>query len=198
MISLLALTGCSQSVQQYAAQQPALDLRQFFQGHLNAYGVMHDWKGQQGVRFSAQLCGQWQGNSGDLYEIFQFSDGRIDKRHWRLTQLDSGVVTGSAADVVGGAHGELAGNSLYWQYVLRIPSQDGSSIDVTVKDWLYLVTPDQLINRSTLHKFGLTVGELTLSIQRQPSQTGTCAEFIDRYRATTRTIPLPPSLPNAD
>lgn len=187
--SVLTL-GCSQSVDDYQHVTPKLQLPSFFQGSATAVGVMHNWKGQQQLHFSAELCGQWQENRGDLYEIFQFSDGRVDKRHWQLNVDANGEVSGTAEDVVGQATGKLAGNTLYWQYTLRIPSEN-DAIDVEVKDWLYLVTPTEVINRSTLHKFGLTVGELTLAIQQKDANAN-CAEFIARYQATTRTIPLAP------
>ena len=184
-VILLLLSGCSQSLDDYQQMQPKLTLPGFFSGSSQAFGVLQNWRGQQTLHFSAELCGQWQGNRGDLYEIFLYSDGRTDKRHWQLQVGADGQISGSAEDVVGVATGQLAGNTLYWQYVLRIPQQ-GDYIDVTVKDWLYLIDADQLINRSTLHKFGLTVGELTLAITRQ-DRSADCTAFIDRYQQTERT-----------
>lgn len=163
--SLTAISGCSQSISDYKQLTPALSLDQFLLGSGKAYGVMHDWQGKQGVRFVADLCGEWQQGQGDLYEVFYFSDGRIEQRHWQLSQNSDGQVKGTAGDVVGEATGQLAGNSLYWEYVLRIP-YDGDTLDVTVKDWLHLVDDNNLINRTTLHKFGFKVAELTLSIQQ--------------------------------
>ncbi|WP_213996126.1 DUF3833 family protein [Arsukibacterium sp.] len=163
--ALTLMTGCSQSISDYTQLTPALKLDRFFLGAGRAYGVMHDWRGQQSVRFVADLCGEWQQGQGDLYEVFYFSDGRVEQRHWQLIQSADGEVRGTAGDVVGEASGQLAGNSLYWQYVLRIP-YDGDTLDVTVKDWLHLVDEKNLINRTTLHKFGFKVAELTLSIQQ--------------------------------
>jgi hypothetical protein len=163
--SLTAISGCSQSISDYKQLTPTLSLDQFLLGSGKAYGVMHDWQGKQGVRFVADLCGEWQQGQGDLYEVFYFSDGRIEQRHWQLSQSSDGQVRGTAGDVVGEATGQLAGNSLYWEYVLRIP-YDGDTLDVTVKDWLHLVDDNNLINRTTLHKFGFKVAELTLSIQQ--------------------------------
>lgn len=184
---VLLLGACSQSPDDYSGQQPALSLPQFFAGSSQAFGMLQNWRGQQTLRFSAELCGQWQGAQGDLYEIFQYSDGRTDKRHWQLKLGEDGAVTGTAEDVIGVATGRLSGNALYWEYVLRIPQVDGA-IDVTVKDWLYLVTPTQLLNRSTLHKYGLTVGELTLSIQQLDPATR-CDAFIRRFEQTIRSAP---------
>lgn len=182
--ALCCLSACSQSPQDYQQLEPKLVPAEFFRGQLQAFGVMHNWQGKQNLHFQAQLCGQWRGQQGDLYEIFQFSDGRIDKRHWQLQVSADGQIRGRAEDVSGEATGWTAGNTMYWQYVLQIPQQDGS-LDVTVKDWLYLVTPQQLLNRSTLHKFGLTVGELTLSIQQQDAAAD-CSAFIARYQQTER------------
>lgn len=169
-VAMLALlVGCSQSVQDYKAETPVLSLKDFFTGSGKAYGVLQDWRGRQTLRFTADLCGEWSGEQGDLYEVFYFSDGRVEQRHWRLQQFTDGKITGTADDVVGKAQGQLAGNALYWQYVLRIPYDD-STLDVTVKDWLYLIDQQNLINRTSMHKFGIKVADLTLSIQQQEPQ----------------------------
>ena len=180
LLAAVLVGGCSQSVSEYSNETPLLKLDQFFQGQSRAWGVLHDWQGKQSVRFTAELCGSWQGNTGDLYELFYFSDGRIEQRHWQLQQNADGSIVGRAGDVVGLATGQLAGNTLYWEYTLRIP-YDGDSLDVTVKDWLYLIDSENLLNRSTLHKFGLTVGELTLSIQQQ-DVSADCAPLQQKIR----------------
>lgn len=180
LLAAVLVSGCSQSVSEYSNETPVLKLDQFFQGQSRAWGVLHDWQGKQSVRFTAELCGSWQGNTGDLYELFYFSDGRIEQRHWQLQQHADGSISGSAGDVVGQATGQLAGNTLYWEYTLRIP-YDGDSLDVKVKDWLYLIDSENLLNRSTLHKFGLTVGELTLSIQQQDISAD-CAPLQQKIR----------------
>ena len=163
---MLLTAGCSQSVSDYRNETPQLRLDQFFRGESRAWGVLQDWRGRQTVRFTAQLCGVWQEQKGDLYEVFHFSDGRVEQRHWQLQQAADGSISGTAGDVVGMATGQLAGNSLYWQYSLVIPYDD-STLQVDVEDWLYLIDAENLLNRTTLYKFGVPVAELTLSIQQQ-------------------------------
>lgn len=169
LIALGLLAGCSQKVQDYQAETPVFALDQFFIGSGKAYGMLQDWRGRQTLRFTADLCGEWQGQRGDLYEVFYFSDGRVEQRHWRLQQYADGKVTGTADDVVGAAKGQLAGNALYWQYVLRIP-YDGSTLDVTVKDWIYMVDQQNAINKTSMHKFGIKVADLTLSLHQLDKQ----------------------------
>lgn len=187
-IAVFFLSACSQSIQDYQHNTPALELPRFFQGKAQAFGMMQDWQGKQNLHFTARLCGQWQGERGDLYEIFQFSDGRTDKRHWQLTTQGPRVV-GTAGDVVGEATGTVAGNSMEFNYELRIATADGP-VDVAVRDWMYLVSPTQLINKSTLHKYGLQVGELTLAIQQQDA-SASCHEFIQEFEQTQVSPPTP-------
>jgi hypothetical protein len=69
--------------------------------------------------------------------------------------------------VVGPAQLEFAGNSLFLEYVLRIPYGDGT-LDLTVDDRMYLIDEATLLNESALRKFGIKVGELTLVIRKDP------------------------------
>jgi hypothetical protein len=50
-------------------------------------------------------------------------------------------------------------------YVLRVSYGDGT-IDVRMDDWMYLITPDTLINQTTMSKWGVEVGEVVLVIQK--------------------------------
>ena len=60
-----------------------------------------------------------------------------------------GSYTGTAGDVVGEAHGEISGNTMFLKYVLRIP-YGGRTIDVTIDDRMYQTTMGILINESKM------------------------------------------------
>ena len=68
--------------------------------------------------------------------------------------------------MVGEAIGELAGNALRWQYQLNLPVDDTTYV-VTFDDWMYLMDEDTLINRSSMLKFGVELGQVTLFFRRQ-------------------------------
>jgi len=68
--------------------------------------------------------------------------------------------------VVGEAIGEVAGNALRWRYRLNLPV-DGSVYEVSFDDWMYLMDEDTLINRSSMSKFGVEWGQVTLFFHRQ-------------------------------
>ena len=163
----LLLGGCgATSVEEYAATQPALDLREFFDGDLVAHGMLQDRSGRMTRRFTATLQGSWNGESGTLVEHFVFDDGEEQDRTWTLQHLGSGRYSGTAGDVLGTASGATAGSVFQWRYQLDVPWRDGT-IAVTLDDWLYLVDERHLINRTELTKFGFRVGELTLVISKR-------------------------------
>ena len=116
MIGLLALLGACASPEprDYASEQPRLDLRQYFNGPLTGYGVFTDRSGAVKARFVVKMLGRGQGEEGVLEEDFEYSDGRKERRVWRLTHLGDGRYRGRADDVVGDAAGEAAGNALRW------------------------------------------------------------------------------------
>ena len=101
---LLSLSGCgTQKIADYASEKPALDLRSYFNGMLDAYGVFTDRSGKVVKRFTVIMNCTWQGDDGVLDEDFSYSDGSRQKRVWRLKRLADGSYTGRADDVVGEA-----------------------------------------------------------------------------------------------
>lgn len=166
--SALALGGCStQSIDQYRSEKPVLDLQQYFNGVLDAYGVFTDRSGTVVKRFTVVMRCNWQGDEGVLDEDFTYSDGTTQKRIWRLKKLPDGRYTGTADDVVGTAQGQARGNTFYWTYTLSLPV-DGSVYDVQFDDWMYLMTDTVMLNRATMSKFGVRLGEVTLSFTKRP------------------------------
>jgi hypothetical protein len=161
--SALMLGGCaSQSIDQYRTEKPELDLKQYFNGTLDAYGVFTDRSGAVVKRFTVVMNCSWQGNEGVLDEDFTYSDGTTPKRVWRLPKLPDGKYTGTAGDVIGTAQGQARGNAFYWTYTLSLPV-DGSVYEVRFDDWMYLMTDKVMLNKATMSKFGVKLGEVTLS-----------------------------------
>jgi hypothetical protein len=112
------------------------------------------------------MDGRWEGNQGVLDERFTYSDGKTERRIWRLTKTESGRYTGTADDVVGVANGQTSGNAFQWAYTLKLPV-DGSIYEVQFDDWMYLVNDKVMLNRASMSKFGIRLGEVTLSFHKQ-------------------------------
>jgi hypothetical protein len=169
-LGILALTACSSlKVTDYSALQPVLDVESFFDGRLTAHGVVKDRGGRVIRSFNATIDASWTEGVGTLLEDFVFDDGEAQRRIWTLRPNGEGMYTGTAGDVVGAAHLQQSGNSVFLDYVLQVPYGDGT-VDVRVDDRMYLVSPDVLINESRMSKFGWRVGDLLLVIARQPAE----------------------------
>lgn len=163
---LAALAGCAgPQIEDYAAERPVLDLRQYFNGPLTAHGVFTDRSGKVVKRFTVKMTGRWQGDQGVLEEDFLYSDGKTERRVWRLTREADGRYSGRADDVVGVAEGRAAGNALRWAYTLRL-QVDGSSWDVQFDDWMFLMDEQVMLNKARMSKFGIELGEVTLSFRK--------------------------------
>ena len=156
-----------QTLEAYAAEAPALDLRTYFRGHLTAAGVFIGLSGCVERRFVIDVLGTWNDNRGTLTERFRFADGEVTERIWTLHFRDGGTFTAAAPDVEGPAAGRQCGNAAALRYRLRIPRARGA-ITVTMDDWLYLMDDGTLINRARMGKFGLKVGELVVAFRREP------------------------------
>jgi len=169
---LCLVTGCSgvSSAVKYKDETPKMDIRQYLNGNLEAWGLFEDFKGKIAKRFEAKLVGSWHGDSGTLKEHFTYSDGKTQNREWKITMQDDNHFTATAADVIGEAKGEQYGNAAHLQYVLEIDS-DGKKIAVSMDDWLYLVNGQVVINKARMSKFGVQVGELTVSFYKPTEST---------------------------
>ncbi len=161
------LAGCAgPTPADYASEKPVLDLRRYFDGELVAHGMFTDRSGRIVRRFTVDMTGTWQGSQGTLDERFTYSDGSTERRVWRLTDLGGGRWEGRADDVVGVAEGRSSGNTLNWRYTLALPV-DGRVWHVQFDDWMVLMDERVMLNKAVMSKFGLTLGEVTLSFTRK-------------------------------
>jgi len=82
--------------------------------------------------------------------------------------LGNGRFEGRAADVIGVAQGQATGSVFRWQYTLRLPVGD-TTYAVQFDDRMFRYDGQHMMNRATVKKFGLRVGEVTLFFQKPPS-----------------------------
>ncbi len=161
------VAGCaSPDIADYAAERPALDLRTYFNGTVDAWGVFTDRSGKVVRRFTVLMECRWDGDNGVLDEGFTYSDGKTERRVWRITRLPDGRYTGRADDVVGEAQGQARGNALRWRYTLALPV-DGRVWHVDFDDWMYLMDDRVMLNKAAMSKFGIFLGEVTLSFTKR-------------------------------
>ncbi len=170
LVAGAVLAGCAgPGLDDYSDMEPELIPQTFFDGELSARGVVKNRSGEVIRTFDADISASWNSQGvGTLDEVFRFDDGEVQTRVWTLTPNNDGTLHADAGDVVEPGTMRWQGNAINMNYVLRVAYGDGdNSIDVSMDDWMYLVTPDTLINETTMTKWGFDVGEIVLVIQKR-------------------------------
>lgn len=163
---ITALVGCSASLEDYKATSPAFNLFEYFEGETLAWGMVQDYTGKQTRRFEVSIVGTVEGNKITLDEDFIFDDGEKQKRIWAITRLEDGSYEGTAGDVVGIATGSESGNALNWVYDLSVEVGDSTYV-LTLDDWLYRQDEKRAFNLTSMKKFGIEVGRISIYFEKQ-------------------------------
>ncbi len=166
LCALLVSSCASVTPDTYKAEKPTLVLENYFNGIVDGWGMFQDRSGQVIKRFTVVMRCTWTGDTGVLDEDFTYSDGTKEKRIWTIKRLGNNRYIGTASDVVGQADGQASGNALQWNYTLALKVGE-KTYDVKMNDWMYLVDEKVLINRAAMSKFGVHLGDVTLSFTKR-------------------------------
>ncbi|MFM2476280.1 DUF3833 family protein [Celerinatantimonas sp. MCCC 1A17872] len=159
------LVSCSTNIEEYQGSKPDFAFRSFFSGKLKAWGMVTDYSNKLTRRFTTDIIASWDKDTLTLDETFHYLDGKQQKRIWSI-ELNGNEISGRAGDVKGQAKGSIAGSVVNWHYLLNVPINN-KQWTFKVDDWLYRIDDDVVINTSTLYKFGLPVGHVTLMLKKQ-------------------------------
>jgi len=166
VLAAILLAGCaSVKVEDFRAETPVLDLKQYFNGPVDAWGIVRNRDGKISQRFKVVINPTWNGDTGTLDELFTYSDGKTQRRVWTLKKNGERYV-GTAADVVGEAQGQAAGNAFHFVYVLEFPYGD-STVHLDIDDWMYQMDEKVLLNRSAITKLGFEVAQVFISFRKR-------------------------------
>jgi len=163
----LIISGCSSmDADPYRDQSPPFVLEQFFDGSVNAWGIVQNRSGEVVQRFTVDIAGEVEGDRLVLDETFTYGLGDgVKKRIWTIERAADGRYTGSADDVLPGARGRSYGNAFNWTYQMDLPVGD-RDYRVRFDDWIWALDANTIVNRAYIKKFGLTFAEVTLFMQR--------------------------------
>ena len=168
LLGLVLLAGCSAvDPQVYRKEQPALDLARYFAGTLEGHGMVLDRGGEVQRRFVVLIHATWNGDVGTLDEDFTWSDGKKERRVWTLRRSAPAGSSwiGTAADVIGEAHGTVAGNALNWRYTLNLTTDNGR-YKIAFDDWMFLIDERVMLNRAVMSLYGVRIGEIQISFRK--------------------------------
>jgi hypothetical protein len=155
----LLLTGCGHSltVAEVGQRGPAFDPVRFFSGHVRSWGVLED-RGGQPVAIVTTDC---QGTADGLRMTQHLVvDGKPTTRDWTMRRTGRGRFEATADDMVGTATGEASGRAFHWHWTLAL-SPGNALKNVDMEQWWYLQDDGSMLNRTTIHKLGIVVAEVT-------------------------------------
>lgn len=152
-------------IEDFGNTSPAFNVRDYFTGEVQAWGMVRDWRGRVVKRFTVKMQGRWKGNKGEVEEFFTYDDGTTQQRLWVLELRDEHRFEGHAADIVGVASGEQYGNAIRLDYVLRL-AVDGKEHDIRMDDWLFLQNDGVVLNETRMKFYGLPVGKVTTTFRK--------------------------------
>ncbi len=169
--ALLAACSGKPSLNDPALSDRKLNLEEFFDGSLVATGQFQDIFGTVRRRFDVKITGDWNGKRLRLVEDFVYEDGSTEQRVWTLVKTGEDTWRGTAPGVIGEAIGVEDGDRFNWRYTidLPVPAADGpaKTVRVTFDDWMWLLSDDRLLNRAYMQRFGVDVGDVTISFEKK-------------------------------
>jgi hypothetical protein len=168
LITVLSLVGCSisPSLSHPKLSDKELNLEEFFDGEITAYGQFQDVLGNVSRRFTVDIKAEMTGETLTLVEDFLYTDGATEQRIWTLNKVGNNEWLGAANDVVGTAHGEESGDMFYWKYTIDLPVPNGE-MRVTFDDYMWLLSDDRMLNKAYMSKLGVPLGEVTIMFEKQ-------------------------------
>lgn len=143
-----------------------LRVEDYFVGRTHANGLVEDRFGKVRRRFVVDIDGRVEGDTVVLEETFHFDNGEVSHRTWRIRPTGQDTYTGTAGDVVGTAQGRVDGNVLHWAYDLRLKI-GGREMVIGFDDRMYLGEDGVLLNIARMHKWGVTIGRITIAFTRE-------------------------------
>lgn len=141
------------------------DLLSWLEGPTHAVGVFEDRKGRVRRRFTVEMAGDADGNTLKLHERFVFDNGERQERTWVLTRGSGGTFTGRAEDSVSEAHGRFGDGVAYLTSELKL-KVGRRSIAMRFDDAFYEAGPGLVLNRSTMSKWGLRLGQILIQFRK--------------------------------
>ncbi len=148
-----------------AAPEP-FEITTFLHGRTTAWGVFEDRFGRLRRRFTVELVGSWQSNVFCLEETFTFDTGDVEVRKWMVRPQGDGQFVATCDDCIGELRGTTEPNMLRMRYKFRL-DLGTTVINVDFDDRIYRMGRHTAVNRATMRKFGVRLGELSLFFSKE-------------------------------
>lgn len=146
---------------QEAVERLGFDLTRFLNGRTRAWGIVEDRFGRVRRKFQLEMDGKWNAGIFELHERFVFDDGAEETRVWQVEPTGSaGQFKARCKDCVGEALGSTSLDTAEMRYRFRLKI-NGRDITVDFADRIFSMDDGIALNRATMRKWGVRVGEIS-------------------------------------
>ena len=159
-----------QDVNPVSAPEP-FEITTFLLGRTQAWGIFEDRFGRLRRRFTVELNGYWRDDTFCLDEVFTFDTGDVETRNWLVKPTSGGNFVATCDDCVGELRGTTEPNVLRMRYKFRL-DLGTSVIVVDFDDRIYRMGQRTAVNRATMRKYGIRLGDLSLFFRKVPVAAG--------------------------
>ena len=167
LLGVVLMSCTTIKVEDHAAEGPLFDPVSYFTGKTVAHGFFQDRFGKVRKRFVVDIEGIWDGAVLKLVEDFRYTDGDTEQRIWHLRKTGDSTWVGKAEGVVGEAQGRVSGNAMNLSYMFdMVTGENKRKLRVKFDDWLWLQGDGVLINRAYVTKYGVRVGDVTITFAK--------------------------------
>lgn len=144
---------------------PKLDVKNFFNGDIEAFAIVQDNTGKITGSFTAKINGKWDDNKGVWQQNFVYENGKKDSRTWLVTLDSNGDFSAVGHDVVTPGKGKQLGNAMQMLYSLSV-MQNGQKQVVDYEDNFYLVDERSAIAISSIRTDHIPSGKAIISFKK--------------------------------
>lgn len=145
--------------------EPLFELTTFLAGRTRAWGIFEDRFGRLRRRIDVEMVGSWRDGLFALEERFTYDGNETERRTWLVEPQGDGRFRATCPECVGGATGVCNADSIRMSYrfLLKLEKR---TIVVAFDDRIFRMGDTIAVNRATMSKWGVKLGELSLFFER--------------------------------
>ena len=142
----------------YYKKLPALSMESYFSNKVTALGYMTFFYPYKTIKdIKIVFSGKFHDNTLTLKEDYTDNDSKV-LRVWSFKKKSNSCYIGKESNVTGTIKVSIYGNKLNMKYKFKT-NYKKIYFNVNVKDSMYLVDKETLINKTIISKYGITLAE---------------------------------------
>ena len=162
LLFCILFTGCSVSTKIYEANKPVFNIVSYFCGATEGYGIFFDYRDRATIRFKITATGNCE-TPGVLKmnQNIVFEDGSTESHNREFSMIDDNHLSLTGNAIIDPEPIEQYGNAAHMEYT-KIIQRGLNSIEFAVKEDMYMIDNNQVMNKINVKKMLFTFGDVVI------------------------------------